>query len=109
MSVDLAAIRAAVYQHKLLLLHDVDLEDAEYVAMARHFGTPQRYFQSHYHHPEFAEIFVSNNVPIDGQRVGVAGTGLRGRAYRSGGDDGRVDGCAPVDFFRGQGPGLGTL
>ncbi|HEX5054259.1 MAG TPA: TauD/TfdA family dioxygenase [Planctomycetota bacterium] len=69
------AIRAAVYEHKLLALHDVELEDAEYVAMARHFGTPQRYFQSHYHHPEFPEIFVSNNVPMDGKRVGVAGTG----------------------------------
>ena len=70
-----AAMKAAVYEHKLLAIHEVDLADAEYVAMARHFGTPQRYFQSHYHHPEFPEIFVSNNVPFNGARVGVAATG----------------------------------
>jgi taurine dioxygenase len=72
---DVATLKNAVYEHKLLALHGVHLDDAEYVAMARRFGTPQRYFQSHYHHPEFAEIFVSNNVPIDGKRVGVAATG----------------------------------
>jgi taurine dioxygenase len=72
---DVGAIKEAVYDHKLLTFHGVDLTDSEYLEMARRFGTPQRYFQPHYHHPEFAEIFVSNNVPIDGQRVGVAGTG----------------------------------
>jgi taurine dioxygenase len=70
-----AALKAAVYEHKLLVFHGVDLPDAEYVAMARKFGVPQRYFQRHYHHPSFAEIFVSNNVPVDGKKVGVAGTG----------------------------------
>ena len=72
---DAAQLSRAVYEYKLLALHDVDLSDAEYVAMGRRFGTPQRYFQKHYHHPEFPEIFVNNNVPMDGQRVGVAGTG----------------------------------
>lgn len=72
---DVQTLRQAVYEHKLLAIHGVQLADAEYVAMARRFGTPQRYFQSHYHHPEFPEIFVNNNVPIDGERVGVAGTG----------------------------------
>lgn len=71
----IAELRRAVYEHKLLALHSVELSDAEYVAMGRKFGTPQRYFQKHYHHPEFPEIFVNNNVPIEGQRVGVAGTG----------------------------------
>lgn len=70
-----AELRRAVYEHKLLAIHGVAVSDAEYVAMGRKFGTPQRYFQKHYHHPEFPEIFVNNNVPIDGQRVGVAGTG----------------------------------
>lgn len=68
-------LKKAVYEHKLLVFHGVDLDDAEYVAMAREFGVPQRYFQSHYHHPDFPEIFVSNNVPLEGKRVGVAGTG----------------------------------
>jgi taurine dioxygenase len=72
---EVGAIKAAVYEHQLLVFHGVDLSDAEYVAMARKFGTPQRYFQQHYWHPEFPEIFVSNNVPVDGKKVGVAGTG----------------------------------
>lgn len=70
-----ATLKQAVYDHKLLVFHGVDLPDADYVAMARKFGVPQRYFQSHYHHPSFREIFVSNNVPMDGAKVGVAGTG----------------------------------
>jgi taurine dioxygenase len=68
-------LKAAVYDHQLLVIHDVELSDAEYVAMGRQFGVPQRYFQSHYHHPQHPEIFVSNNVPMDGAKVGVAGTG----------------------------------
>lgn len=72
---EVAALKEAVYDHKLLVFHGVDLPEADYVAMARRFGVPQRYFQSHYHHPSFAEIFVSNNVPSDGGKLGVAGTG----------------------------------
>lgn len=75
---DVATLKAAAYEHKLLVCHGVDLPDAAYVAMARKFGVPQRYFQSHYHHPSFPEIFVSNNVPMagaPGTKVGVAGTG----------------------------------
>ncbi|MBL8756424.1 MAG: TauD/TfdA family dioxygenase [Planctomycetes bacterium] len=72
---DVARLKEAVYDHKLLVFHGVDLDDADYVAMARKFGVPQRYFQSHYHHPRHPEIFVSNNVPMDGAKVGVAGTG----------------------------------
>lgn len=69
------ALKEAVYDHKLLVFHGQDLPDAAYVAMARKFGVPQRYFQAHYHHPEWPEIFVSNNVPMGGAKVGVAGTG----------------------------------
>ena len=73
---DADALKAAVYEHQLLRFDGVDLTDAEYVALAKKLGTPQRYFQHHYHHPEHAEIFVSNNVPFAGnQRVGVAATG----------------------------------
>lgn len=70
-----ATIRQAAYEHKLLVFDDVALDDAEYVAMARRFGVPQRYFQHHYHHPEHPEIFVNNNVPVAGAKFGVAGTG----------------------------------
>jgi taurine dioxygenase len=69
------ALKAAVYDYKLLVFHGIELEDADYVAMARKFGVPQRYFQSHYHHPDWPEIFVSSNVPMNGAKVGVAGTG----------------------------------
>jgi taurine dioxygenase len=72
---DANALKQAAYDHKLLVFHGVELTDAEFVAMARKLGVPQRYFQAHYHHPEHPEIFVSNNVPMNGAKVGVAGTG----------------------------------
>lgn len=72
---DVAALRHAVYAHKLLVFHDVAVDEPGYVAVARQFGVPQRYFQHHYHHPDFAEIFVNNNVPVGGSKFGVAGTG----------------------------------
>lgn len=68
-------LKEAVYHHQLLVLRDALLDEGDYVAMAQKFGTPQRYFQAHYHHPEFPEIFVSNNVPNGDRKLGVAGTG----------------------------------
>lgn len=68
-------LKHALYQHKLLVLRDQDLDAAEYLAFARMLGTPQVYLQSHYHHPKFPEIFVSSNVLEDGRKVGVSGTG----------------------------------
>ncbi len=64
-----------VYEHKLVVFRDQHLSAPEYIAFARGFGTPQIYFQPHYHHPEHPEIFVSSNVKVDGRKVGVAGTG----------------------------------
>lgn len=72
---DVAAIRELVVRHKLVVFRDQQFTDDEYVAMARRFGRPQVYFQDHYHHPRHPEIFVSSNVPMDGKKVGVAGTG----------------------------------
>lgn len=72
---DVTLIKDLVYQHKLVAFHGQKLEKAEYLEVARRFGRPQVYFQSHYHHPEHPEIFVSSNVPENGQKVGVAGTG----------------------------------
>lgn len=71
----LTALRALVHEHKLVVLRSQDPSDAEYVAFARALGTPQIYFQDNYHHPRHPEIFVSSNVPMDGEKVGVAGTG----------------------------------
>jgi taurine dioxygenase len=72
---EVAAIRDLVQRHKLVVFRGQDFSDEEYIAMARRFGRPQVYFQDHYHHPRHPEIFVSSNVPLDGQKVGVAGTG----------------------------------
>lgn len=68
-------IKALVYEHKLLVFRDQRLSETELIAFARLFGRPEPYFQDHYHHPEHEEIFVSSNVPVDGKKVGVAGTG----------------------------------
>lgn len=70
-----AEIRRLVYRHKLLVFRDQHMDEERYLSMARRFGRLQVYFQDHYHHPDHPEIFVSSNVPQDGQKVGVAGTG----------------------------------
>ncbi len=70
-----ARLRGLAYQHKLLVFKNQDLSDEQYIAFARKIGTPEPYFQAHYHHPEHPEIFVSSNVPLNGAKVGVAGTG----------------------------------
>jgi taurine dioxygenase len=70
-----AELRRLVYEHKLVVFRGLELGDDAYIAFARKLGRPQIYFQPNYHHPEHPEIFVSANVPIDGKKVGVAGTG----------------------------------
>lgn len=70
-----ADIRELVYANKLVVLRGLALSNAEYIALARKLGEPQIYFQTNYHHPDHPEIFVSSNVPLDGRKVGVAGTG----------------------------------
>jgi len=71
-----AALRAAVYRHKLVVFRDQTLDKEEYIAFARKLGRLQVYFQKNYHHPQYPEIFVSSNVPDEnGNKVGVAGTG----------------------------------
>lgn len=69
------AIRALVYEHKLVVFRDIELGAPDYVRFAQQFGTPQIYFQHNYHHPDHPEIFVSSNRPMRGEKVGVAGTG----------------------------------
>ncbi len=72
---ELAEAKAALYAHKLIVFRDQTLTLTEYVACAKQFGTPQIYFQPNYHHPDHPEVFVSANVPLDGKKIGVAGTG----------------------------------
>lgn len=68
-------LKQLVYRHKLVVFRNQTLSNVEYIAFARKFGEAQIYFQKNYHHPEHPEIFVSSNVPENGQKVGVAGTG----------------------------------
>ncbi len=71
-----ATLRRLAYEHQIVAVHGQDPEDVDaYLAFARALGTPEPYFQAHYHHPEHPEVFVSSNVPLDGKKVGVAGTG----------------------------------
>ena len=72
---DLAALRELVWREKLVVLVGQAFENAEYVAFARRLGHVRPYFQTNYHHPDHPEIFVSSNVPENGRKVGVAGTG----------------------------------
>jgi taurine dioxygenase len=69
------ALRQAVYQHMLVVLTEQRPSPQEYIAFARQLGRVQVYFQPNYHHPDHPEIFVSSNVPENGRKVGVAGTG----------------------------------
>lgn len=69
------AVLDLVYRHRLVVMRKMRLETREYVEFAKNFGKPQVYFQGHYQHPEFPEIFVSSNLPYKGQKFGVAGTG----------------------------------
>ena len=73
--VDVEAIKQAVYTQKIAVLKNQKLTPQEFVTLGRRFGEPQIYYQPMYHHPECKEIFVSSNVPQDGERVGVPQTG----------------------------------
>jgi taurine dioxygenase len=68
-------IRQALYTHKLVVFRGQKLQPAEYIEFARRLGRPQIYFQKNYHHPEHPELFVSSNIPVNGKKMGVAGTG----------------------------------
>lgn len=72
---DVEAIKQAVYTQKIAVLKNQKLAPHDFVALGRRFGEPEVYYQPMYHHPEFKEIFVSSNVPKDGERVGVPQTG----------------------------------
>jgi taurine dioxygenase len=68
-------IKERVYKHKLVVFRNQNLSNVEYIQFARMFGTPQIYMQKNYHHPDHPEIFVSSNIPENGKKIGVAGTG----------------------------------
>lgn len=72
---DISRIKEMVYACKLIVFRNQNPTPDQYVEFARKLGTPQIYFQDNYHHPRYPEIFVSSNVPENGKKIGVAGTG----------------------------------
>ncbi len=68
-------IKQLVYNHKLVIFRNQNINEDQYLAFAMKIGTPQIYPQENYHHPDYPEIFVSSNVPKDGKKFGVRGTG----------------------------------
>ena len=69
------SIKQLIYIHKLVILRNQRITPDQYVAFAKKLGIPQIYFGKNYHHPTYPEIFVSANIPIDGNKIGVSGTG----------------------------------
>jgi taurine dioxygenase len=72
---DIAALKRAVYTHKIAVLKNQDLDPRGFLALGTRLGTPQTYYEPIYQHPEVAEVFVSSNVEQDGKQIGVPKTG----------------------------------
>ncbi len=72
---DIDALKDTVYTKKIAVLKGQDLSPREFLALGKRLGRPETYYEPMYHHPEVTEIFVSSNVPENGQQVGVPKTG----------------------------------
>jgi alpha-ketoglutarate-dependent taurine dioxygenase len=72
---DIAALKTAVYTHKIAVLKDQDLDVKAFLELGQRLGTPETYYEPIYHHPEVKEVFVSSNVEQDGKQIGVPKTG----------------------------------
>jgi alpha-ketoglutarate-dependent taurine dioxygenase len=72
---DVAELKRRVYTDKIAVLKGQDLSVDGFVALGRRLGEPASYYEPMYHHPQNDLVFVSSNVPEDGQQVGVPKTG----------------------------------
>lgn len=73
---DYRALRDAVISHRIIVLkNQQDITPGEFVELGRNFGTIVPYYEDHYHHPQYPEIFVSSNLSADGRPLGVPRTG----------------------------------
>ncbi len=72
---EVETIKHLVYEYKLIIFRNQQLNENKYLEFARKIGIPQIYPQDNYHHPDFPEIFVSSNITKDGKKFGVKGTG----------------------------------
>lgn len=72
---DFVTIAKTVYTEKIVVLKNQNLTPHGFVELGRRFGRPEPYYESMYHHPTDANIFVSGNLQNAGRSVGVPKTG----------------------------------
>lgn len=72
---EVAELKKQIYTNKIAVLKGQQLSTDGLVALGRRFGEPESYYEPMYHHPENDLVFVSSNVPKDGQQIGVPKTG----------------------------------
>lgn len=71
----IADLKHTIYTEKIALVKEQRLSTSAFVALGRRMGEPGAYYEPMYHHPDTELIFVSSNVPKDGQQIGVPKTG----------------------------------
>lgn len=72
---DVAELKKTVYEMKIVVLRDQDLDPHSFVELGRRLGRPEAYYEPVYHHPEVREVFVSSNIGQGETKVGVPKTG----------------------------------
>ncbi|MCK9921392.1 TauD/TfdA family dioxygenase, partial [Frankia sp. AgPm24] len=72
---DVTELKQTVYRERIAVVKDQRLKPGAFLELGRRLGTPQAYYEPIYHHPDVPEVFVSSNLPTEGQRVGVPRTG----------------------------------
>jgi len=71
----LEGIKEQLYSNKVVVLKQQELSEQDFCDFSSMFGTPIPYLQENYHHPSYPLIFVSSNIKLDGEHIGVARTG----------------------------------
>ena len=66
------AIRAALFEHHVLVIPGQDLSPAALVAFSRGFGELEPHLLEQFHHPEHPEILMLSTVVEDGRPLGFA-------------------------------------
>jgi len=72
---EISDLKRHIYTEKIAVLKGQDLSTAAFVELGKRLGEPASYYEPMYHHPDTDLIFVSSNVPKDGQQIGVPKTG----------------------------------
>lgn len=72
---DVEELRKTIYDMKIAILKNQDLDPPAFLELGRRFGHPEAYYEPVYHHPEVPEIFVSSNIEQGETKVGVPKTG----------------------------------